>query len=74
MSCSTVRATLLNGGQRTSLEENCRWKIKVLVAMNEFPCATDMLFLLVAKCSHDGANGFLNAMPMELKSEGISGE
>jgi hypothetical protein len=42
--------------------------------MNEFPCAAEMLLLLIAKCSDDGANGFLNAMPMELKSEGLSRE
>ena len=54
--------------------KKCRWNIKVLVAMNEFPCATEMLLLLVAKCSDEGANGFLNAMPMELKSGGLGGE
>ena len=27
-----------------------------------------MIFLLIATCSADGANGFLNAMPMELQN------
>jgi len=46
--------------------ENCRSKIKVLVAMHEFPCATEMLLLLVAKCSDDGANGFLYFPPLAI--------
>ena len=46
----------------------------MLVGHGNFPCAAEMLLLLVAKCCDDGANGFLNAMPMELKSEGLIGE
>ena len=55
----------------------CRWEMENQSDGRRelmFFCATETLLLLVAKCSDDGADGFLNAMPVELKSGGLSGE
>ena len=59
-------------GQRLSMAAGCcteNWLENCTgchTAELMFPCATEMLFLLVAKCFDDGASGFSDAMPMEL--------